>query len=207
MLLKQLHRVSGYAPSTTVGTTPTRATSSTAAAAADEQLAAITQNKDPTQPADDRISGSSRAAGRETQEARAQTAAAPAECVVLGAAATSTGHVEIFSVRRGTINPLAIEVSMSHAVHKDVVRGVRWIGNCSQLVSFSSEKTSSGAWKNSLVITDVRTGRRCVKHSYPASQVPNLSMLCQFTCCLLMLPAWCLRTTVLTSMPHMKLTS
>jgi hypothetical protein len=85
---------------------------------------------------------------------------AAAECVVLGAAATSTGHLQVFSVRRGHVNGLAVEVAASHAMHKDAVRGVRWLGSSPLLVSFSSEKSSSGGWRNSLLLTDVRTGRR-----------------------------------------------
>lgn len=84
----------------------------------------------------------------------------PAECVVLGAAATSTGHLQVFSLRRGHVTPLAVEVAGCHAAHKDAVRGVRWLGGSPLLVSFSSEKSSSGGWRNSLLLTDVRTGRR-----------------------------------------------
>lgn len=84
----------------------------------------------------------------------------PAECIVFGAAATATGHIEVFCVRRGHVNPLAVEVASSHAVHKDAVRGVRWLGSSSVLVSFSSEKSSSGGWRNSCLLTDVRTGKR-----------------------------------------------
>jgi hypothetical protein len=83
-----------------------------------------------------------------------------AECVALGAAATSTGHLQVFSMRRGHVKALAVEVASSHAVHKDAVRGVRWLGSSPLLVSFSSEKSSSGGWRNSLQLTDVRTGRR-----------------------------------------------
>jgi hypothetical protein len=83
-----------------------------------------------------------------------------ADCVVLGAAATSTGHLQVFSLRRGHVNALAVDVASSHAVHKDAVRGVRWLGSAPLLVSFSSEKSSSGGWRNSLLLTDVRTGRR-----------------------------------------------
>lgn len=90
-------------------------------------------------------------------------AAATEACAVLGAAATSTGHVEVLCIRRGSISPLAVEMSRSINVHREVVKGIRWVGSTPQLVTFSSDKTSSGAWKNSLAITDVRTGRRCVK--------------------------------------------
>eukprot|EP00878_Enallax_costatus_P028496 GHUV01030783.1.p1 GENE.GHUV01030783.1~~GHUV01030783.1.p1 ORF type:complete len:625 (+),score=177.47 GHUV01030783.1:478-2352(+) len=86
-------------------------------------------------------------------------AASVAECVALGVAATSTGHLEVLCCRRGVTNPVSVEVCMSHAVHKDVVRGVRWLGNTSRVVSFSSERISNGAWRNSLVVTDVRTGQ------------------------------------------------
>ena len=40
--------------------------------------------------------------------------------------------------------------------HKDVVRGVRWLGPSARVVSFSSEKTAHG-YRNTLLITDVRS--------------------------------------------------
>ena len=52
-------------------------------------------------------------------------------------------------------------------MHKDVVRGVRWLGPSSLLASFSSEK-SSGAYCNRLVLTDVRT-----RLSLPFREVPS----------------------------------
>jgi hypothetical protein len=100
------------------------------------------------------------AAGEAVDDSSSEGSTATAECVVLGAAATSTGHLQVFNVRRGHVNALAVEVAASHAVHKDAVRGVRWLGSSPLLVSFSSEKSSSGGWRNSLLLTDVRTGRR-----------------------------------------------
>jgi hypothetical protein len=41
-------------------------------------------------------------------------------------------------------------------VHKDVVRGVRWLGTSPLMASFSSEKIANG-YCNSLMLTDVRT--------------------------------------------------
>jgi hypothetical protein len=100
------------------------------------------------------------AAGEAVDDSSSEGSTATAECVVLGAAATTTGHLQVFSVRRGHVNALAVEVAASHAVHKDAVRGVRWLGSSPLLVSFSSEKSSSGGWRNSLLLTDVCTGRR-----------------------------------------------
>lgn len=39
--------------------------------------------------------------------------------------------------------------------HKDVVRGVRWLGPTARIVSFSSEKTAHG-YRNTLLLTDIR---------------------------------------------------
>ena len=44
--------------------------------------------------------------------------------------------------------------------HKDMVRGVRWLGTSSRLVSFSSEKVGDG-WRNTLLLTDVRNRLSC----------------------------------------------
>lgn len=56
------------------------------------------------------------------------------------------------------MNPLCPELVSSLLVHREAARGVRWLGPLPLLVSFSSEKSSSGAWRNSLMITDVITG-------------------------------------------------
>jgi hypothetical protein len=90
-------------------------------------------------------------------------AAAAYDCVAVGAGATATGHLTVFTVRRGLINPLAPEVLSSLAVHRDAVRGLRWLGPLPLLVSFSSERSSSsgaGSWRNAVMLTDARTGRR-----------------------------------------------
>lgn len=39
--------------------------------------------------------------------------------------------------------------------HKDIVRGVRWLGPTARIVSFSSEKTAHG-YRNMLLVTDIR---------------------------------------------------
>ncbi len=39
--------------------------------------------------------------------------------------------------------------------HKDVVRGVRWLGPTARIVSFSSEKAAHG-YRNTLLLTDIR---------------------------------------------------
>lgn len=93
-------------------------------------------------------------------EAAAAAAAAAAECVLVGAGPTSTGHLAVFTVRRGLVNPLCPELVSSLLVHREAARGVRWLGPLPLLVSFSSEKSSSGAWRNNLMITDVITGHR-----------------------------------------------
>ena len=52
-------------------------------------------------------------------------------------------------------------------VHKDVVRGVRWLGPSTLLASFSSEKTGGG-YCNRLSLTDIRT-----RLSLPFREVPS----------------------------------
>jgi len=52
-------------------------------------------------------------------------------------------------------------------VHKDVVRGVRWLGPSSLLASFSSEK-AAGGYCNRLLLTDVRT-----RISLPFRDIPS----------------------------------
>ena len=62
------------------------------------------------------------------------------------------------------VSPLAIEVSVSLSVHHDAVRGVRWLGTSPRLVSFTSEKSSGpqgAGYYNGLMLTDVRSRRRC----------------------------------------------
>ncbi|GIM02414.1 hypothetical protein Vretimale_7287, partial [Volvox reticuliferus] len=83
--------------------------------------------------------------------------------VLLGAAGTVGGSVELFTVQRGLVSPLALHVSSSLLVHKDApVRGVRWLGASPRLVTFSSDKAGpqdKAQWINHLIITDVRSGR------------------------------------------------
>eukprot|EP00775_Hariotina_reticulata_P009224 gene9224-9389_t len=84
----------------------------------------------------------------------------PAEYVAVGAAGTASGHVEVFVLRQGLVTPVAVEVVTCQAVHREAVRGLRWLGCSPLLVSFSSEKGGgSGTWKNRCALTDVRTGR------------------------------------------------
>lgn len=40
------------------------------------------------------------------------------ELVMLGAAATASGHVELFTVSQGQVTPLSLEVAASLAAHK-----------------------------------------------------------------------------------------
>lgn len=94
-----------------------------------------------------------------TRSGSSSKATPPSELLVLGAAATTSGTVEIIAVRRGLINAFAPEVVLSLCVHKDTVRGVRWLGQSTRLVSFSSEKTQH-AYRNSLFVSDIRTRRR-----------------------------------------------
>lgn len=102
-------------------------------------------------------------------------AAAAAECVLVGAGPTTTGHLAVFTVRRGLVNPLCPELLSALSVHKEVARGVRWLGPLPLLVSFSSERSSSGAWRNSLMITDVHAGHRCAQQHkrHPRLQLPT----------------------------------
>lgn len=42
--------------------------------------------------------------------------------------------------------------------HKDIVRGVRWLGPTARIVSFSSERLpNSAAFRNTLLLTDARS--------------------------------------------------
>jgi hypothetical protein len=79
----------------------------------------------------------------------------------VGAGPTSTGHLAVFTVRRGLVNPLCPELLSALSVHKEAAKGVRWLGPLPLLVSFSSERSSNGAWRNSLMVTDVHAGHRC----------------------------------------------
>ncbi|CAD7702710.1 unnamed protein product [Ostreobium quekettii] len=71
---------------------------------------------------------------------------------------TSSGTLEVVHCHRGTLTPLSLEVSRSISVHDERARSVRWLGSTPLVVSFCSEKSEHG-WKNSLVITDIRTGQ------------------------------------------------
>lgn len=66
------------------------------------------------------------------------------EVVVVGAAVTAGGSLEVFSVQQGQAAPLSVETSLSLVVHKDsVVRGVRWLGTSPRVVTFSSERVNT----------------------------------------------------------------
>ena len=49
-----------------------------------------------------------------------------------------------------------IKVWSITVAHKEKVRGVRWLGSGSKLITFSTEKQANG-WRNTLVMTDLRT--------------------------------------------------
>jgi len=57
---------------------------------------------------------------------------------------------------RITFGEWADERGNTAGAHKDVVRGVRWLGPSARVVSFSSEKNAHG-YRNTLLITDVRS--------------------------------------------------
>ncbi|BDA45713.1 probable WD repeat-containing protein 11 at C-terminar half [Coccomyxa sp. Obi] len=78
------------------------------------------------------------------------------DAVAVLAAVTAAGNVEFVTLQRGSVSPLMGTVSVSLGAHKDVVRGVRWLGPSARVVSFSSEKTQHG-YRNTLLITDVRS--------------------------------------------------
>ncbi|KAG2490001.1 hypothetical protein HYH03_011468 [Edaphochlamys debaryana] len=92
--------------------------------------------------------------------------------VLLGAAATLGGHIELFTLHRGLVSPLSLHVTSSFHAHRDVpVRGIRWLGASPRLASFSAEKGAHG-WANTLLITDIRSGRsqalpREAHHAHP----------------------------------------
>jgi hypothetical protein len=46
-------------------------------------------------------------------------------------------------------------LTLHFQAHKDVVRGLRWLGNTPRLVSFSCKKEKHG-WRNCLIVTDMR---------------------------------------------------
>ena len=49
----------------------------------------------------------------------------------------------------------ALELLWGVGAHRDVVRGVRWLGPTARIVSFSSEKAAHG-YRNTLLLTDIR---------------------------------------------------
>ncbi|GBF90134.1 hypothetical protein Rsub_03267 [Raphidocelis subcapitata] len=100
------------------------------------------------------------AAGARAGEARCE--------VVLGVGGTAAGTLEVVAIHRGIVNPLAAEVSLSLAVHRDAVRGLCWIGDYPLVASFTAERaqpSSSGAaasapgWRNGVALTCLRTRR------------------------------------------------
>mmetsp|Transcript_7354 Transcript_7354/g.20760 ORF Transcript_7354/g.20760 Transcript_7354/m.20760 type:complete len:1627 (+) Transcript_7354:108-4988(+) len=70
------------------------------------------------------------------------------------AAVTGSGMVDVMSLRAGVGGTLLPVVNISLEAHREVVRGLRWLGNSPQLASFSCKKEKHG-WRNSLVITDM----------------------------------------------------
>ena len=83
------------------------------------------------------------------------------ELVVMTAAATASGYVELVAVRRGPVTPLAAEVLRSFWLHPgESVKGVKWLGTNPWLVSYSTGKAPKGATKNTLLLTDITTGHR-----------------------------------------------
>ena len=45
---------------------------------------------------------------------------------------------------------------LAAGAHRDIVRGVRWLGSSARLVTFSSEKAGPAGHRNTLLLTDVR---------------------------------------------------
>eukprot|EP00884_Botryococcus_braunii_P018245 jgi/Botrbrau1/5103/Bobra.0128s0014.1 len=77
------------------------------------------------------------------------------DAVGVVAAATAAGSLEFVTLQRGLLAPLTATVSISLSLHKDVVRGVRWMGPTPRVASFTSEKLPNG-YRNTLLLTDVR---------------------------------------------------
>lgn len=73
------------------------------------------------------------------------------------AVVTAGGTLELVPVQRGSVTAVSLQVVKSFSIHKERSRSVRWLGCTPLVVSFCTEKTGHG-WKNSLMITDVRTG-------------------------------------------------
>lgn len=94
-----------------------------------------------------------------TQSPEEETADPPSHMArtPLLAAVTSTGSLEIVSLKKGSLTCVHPEIISSYAIHECRCRSVRWLGNGPLVVSFSSEKMD-GLWKNVIMLTDVRTG-------------------------------------------------
>lgn len=59
--------------------------------------------------------------------------------------------------------------------HRDVVRGVRWLGPTSRIVSFSSEKAAHG-FRNTLLLTDIRNRNSLPFREVGAEGAPMLGI-------------------------------
>jgi hypothetical protein len=108
-------------------------------------------------------SGSNNKSGKLAKDSQEQLPVAAGELVVMTAAATASGYVELVAVRRGPVTPLAAEVLRSFWLHPgESVKGVKWLGNNPWLVSYSTGKAAKGQTKNTLLLTDITTGHRWV---------------------------------------------
>ena len=75
----------------------------------------------------------------------------------------------------GSRRPLASTWWVLTGAHRDVVRGVRWLGSTSRIASFSSEKTANG-FHNTLLLTDVRNRASIAFREVPVEPAPMLGI-------------------------------
>eukprot|EP00873_Tetraselmis_striata_P044832 jgi/Tetstr1/465096/TSEL_009824.t1 len=76
--------------------------------------------------------------------------------MVTVAAVTGNGMVNVLTLRMGLGGQLLPVISVSLEVHKEVIRGLRWLGSTPRLVSFSCKKEQHG-WRNCIILTDMQS--------------------------------------------------
>ena len=82
------------------------------------------------------------------------------------------------TVRQGRLAPLHGAVSATLAAHASPVLGVRWLGATPRVVSFSTEKLAgaAGGYRNTLLITDMRSRLSAPLREQPADAAPVLAV-------------------------------
>ncbi|KAK9829709.1 hypothetical protein WJX72_007460 [[Myrmecia] bisecta] len=115
------------------------------------------------------------AAALASSHPNAAASAGTAATMAVIAAVTSAGNVELVTLQRGALTPLMGTISVSLGAHKDIVRGVRWLGPTARIVSFSSEKTQHG-FRNTLLLTDIRNRSSLPFRELGAENAPMLGI-------------------------------